>query len=51
MVMGILVSIASIIQVSRIGSMDFSNSGRGMEMDGIAVVVGGTSMMGGEDLF
>jgi len=46
--MGVLVSIAAIIQVSRIGSMDFSNAGRGMEMDAIAAaVVGGTSMMGG----
>ena len=46
--MGMLVSIAAIIQVSRIGSMDFSNAGRGMEMDAIAAaVVGGTSMMGG----
>lgn len=46
--MGILVSIAAIIQVSRIGSMDFSNAGRGMEMDAIAAaVVGGTSMAGG----
>jgi ribose transport system permease protein len=46
--MGILVSIAALIQVSRIGSMDFSNAGRGMEMDAIAAaVVGGTSMMGG----
>jgi ribose transport system permease protein len=46
--MGILVSIAAIIQVSRIGSMDFSNAGRGMEMDAIAAAaVGGTSMMGG----
>lgn len=46
--MGVLVSIAAIIQVSRIGSMDFSNAGRGMEMDAIAAaVVGGTSMSGG----
>jgi ribose transport system permease protein len=46
--MGLLVSIAAIIQVSRIGSMDFSNAGRGMEMDAIAAAaVGGTSMMGG----
>lgn len=46
--MGLLVAIAAIIQVSRIGSMDFSNAGRGMEMDAIAAaVVGGTSMMGG----
>lgn len=46
--MGLLVSIAAIIQISRIGSMDFSNAGRGMEMDAIAAaVVGGTSMSGG----
>ena len=46
--MGLLVSIAAIIQVSRIGSMDFSNAGRGMEMDAIAAaVVGGTHMLGG----
>lgn len=46
--MGILVSIAAIIQVSRIGSMDFANAGRGIEMDAIAAaVVGGTSMSGG----
>lgn len=46
--MGLLVSIAAIIQVSRVGSMDFSNAGRGIEMDAIAAaVVGGTSMMGG----
>ncbi|WP_274361669.1 ABC transporter permease [Paenibacillus thermotolerans] len=46
--MGMLVSIAAIIQVSRIGSMDFSNAGRGIEMDAIAAaVVGGTSMSGG----
>lgn len=48
MLMGLLVSIAAIIQVSRIGSMDFSNAGRGMEMDAIAAaVVGGTHMLGG----
>lgn len=46
--MGILVSIAAIIQVSRIGSMDFANAGSGNEMDAIAAaVVGGTSMSGG----
>lgn len=46
--MGILVSIAAIIQVSRIGSMDYANAGSGMEMDAIAAaVVGGTSMAGG----
>lgn len=47
--MGVLVSIAAIIQVSRVGSMDFSNAGRGMEMDAIAaVVVGGASLNGGK---
>lgn len=46
--MGILVSITAIIQVSRIGSMDYANAGSGYEMDAIAaVVVGGTSMSGG----
>lgn len=46
--MGLLVAIAAIIQVSRVGSMDFSNAGRGMEMDAIAAaVVGGTNMSGG----
>ncbi len=47
--MGVLVSIAAIIQVSRIGSMDFANAGSGNEMDAIAAaVVGGTSMSGGK---
>lgn len=46
--MGILVAIAAVIQVSRIGSMDFANAGSGYEMDAIAAaVVGGTSMSGG----
>ncbi|MGV3489594.1 MAG: ABC transporter permease [Tuberibacillus sp.] len=46
--MGILVAIAAIIQITRIGSMDFANAGRGIEMDAIAAaVVGGTSMSGG----
>ena len=46
--MGVLVAIAAIIQVSRIGSMDFANAGSGNEMDAIAAaVVGGTSMSGG----
>ena len=45
---GFLVSIAAIIQVARIGSMDYANAGSGYEMDAIAaVVVGGTSMSGG----
>ena len=46
---GIMVSIAAIIQVARIGSMDYANAGSGSEMDAIAaVVVGGTSMSGGK---
>ena len=46
---GLLVAVASIIQVARIGSMDYANAGSGYEMDAIAaVVVGGTSMSGGK---
>jgi ribose transport system permease protein len=45
---GVLVAVASIIQVARIGTMDFANAGSGYEMDAIAAaVVGGTSMRGG----
>jgi len=45
---GLLVSVAAIIQVSRIGSMDYANAGSGYEMEAIAAaVVGGTSMSGG----
>jgi len=47
--MGLLVGLAAVIQVSRIGSMDYANAGSGYEMDAIsAVIVGGTSMMGGK---
>lgn len=47
--MGIMCAIATIIYVSRIGSMDYANAGNGYEMDAIAgVVVGGTSMAGGK---
>jgi len=46
---GFLVSVAAVIQVARIGSMDYANAGSGYEMDAIAaVVVGGTSMSGGK---
>lgn len=46
--MGALVAITAVIQVARIGSMDYANAGSGYEMDAIAaVVVGGTSMSGG----
>ena len=45
---GALVAFASVIQVCRIGSMDYSNAGSGYEMDAIAaVIVGGTRMNGG----
>ena len=46
---GVLVSVAAIINIARIGSMDYANAGSGYEMDAIAaVVVGGTSMSGGK---
>ena len=45
MLTGMLVAIAAIIQVSRIGSMDYASAGSGYEMDAIA---GGTSMSGGK---
>lgn len=49
MLMGLLVSVSAILQVSRIGSMDYANAGSGYEMDAIsAVIVGGTSMAGGK---
>lgn len=49
MLTGMLVAIAAIIQVSRIGSMDYASAGSGYEMDSIAaVIVGGTSMSGGK---
>lgn len=48
MLMGFLVGIAAVLQVSRIGAMDYANAGSGYEMDAIAaVIVGGTSMSGG----
>lgn len=47
-IMGLLVAIAAVLQVSRIGAMDYANAGSGYEMDAIAaVIVGGTSMAGG----
>lgn len=49
MLTGVLVAFAAIIQVSRIGSMDYASAGSGYEMDAIAaVIVGGTSMSGGK---
>jgi len=48
LLMGFLVGIAAVLQVSRIGAMDYANAGSGYEMDAIAaVIVGGTSMSGG----
>ena len=47
--MGALVAVTAVIQVARIGSMDYANAGSGYERDAIAaVVVGGTSMSGGK---
>ncbi|HIV99513.1 MAG TPA: ABC transporter permease [Candidatus Ornithospirochaeta avicola] len=47
-IMGLLVAVAAVLQVSRIGAMDYANAGSGYEMDAIAaVIVGGTSMAGG----
>ena len=49
MLMGLLVSIAAAVQLSRLGGMDVASAGSGYEMDAIAaVVVGGTSMAGGK---
>ena len=46
--MGGLVAITAVIQIARIGSMDYANAGSGYEMDAIAaVIIGGTSMSGG----
>ena len=47
--MGALVAVTAVIQVARIGSMDYANAGSCYEMDAIAAVgVGGTSMSGGK---
>ena len=46
--MGALVAVTAVIQIARIGSMDYANAGSGYEMDAIAaVIIGGTSMSGG----
>ncbi len=45
---GALVAVTAVIQIARIGSMDYANAGSGYEMDAIAaVIIGGTSMSGG----
>ena len=47
-VMGLLVTVSSVVSISYLGAMDYANAGSGYEMDAIAaVVVGGTSMSGG----
>lgn len=44
---GLLTSIAGVLQIARLSSLD-PNTGEGMELDAIAaVVIGGTSLMGG----
>ena len=49
MLMGFIVSIASIVQLARLGNMDVASAGSGYELDAIAaVVVGGTAMSGGK---
>ena len=49
MLSGTLVAVASIIEASRIGSMNSSVSGTGYELQAIAaVVIGGTAMSGGK---
>ena len=48
MISGLVVAIASVAQLSRLGGMDVASAGSGYEMDAIAaVVVGGTAMSGG----
>ena len=48
MISGLVVAIASVTQLSRLGGMDVASAGSGYDMDAIAaVVVGGTAMSGG----
>lgn len=45
---GLVVAIAAVSQLSRLGGMDVASAGNGYELDAIAaVVVGGTAMSGG----
>jgi len=45
---GVIVAFAAMVQVARIGSMDYASAGSGYEMDAIAsVIIGGTAMSGG----
>jgi ribose transport system permease protein len=48
MLTGLVVAIAAVSQLSRLGGMDVASAGSGYELDAIAaVVVGGTAMSGG----
>ncbi len=48
MITGLVVAIAAVSQLSRLGGMDVASAGSGYELDAIAaVVVGGTAMSGG----
>lgn len=48
MLSGLVVAIAAVAQLSRLGGMDVASAGSGYELDAIAaVVVGGTAMSGG----
>ena len=48
MISGLVVAIAAVAQLSRLGGMDVASAGSGYELDAIAaVVVGGTAMSGG----
>ena len=48
MISGLVVAIAAVSQLSRLGGMDVASAGSGYELDAIAaVVVGGTAMSGG----
>lgn len=48
MLTGLVVAIAAVSQLSRLGGMDVASAGTGYELDAIAaVVVGGTAMSGG----
>ena len=45
---GLVVAVAAVSQLSRLGGMDVASTGSGYELDAIAaVVVGGTAMSGG----
>lgn len=46
--MGVLVAFSAVLQISRIGSIDYANIGSGYEMSTIMVaIIGGANMTGG----